>query len=452
MSKTGLIIQREYLTRVKKRSFIVMTFLGPLLFAGLMGAAIWAGSVDDTSHQVLVVDMAGLVSVYDENSSELGPRFEEHFKSNDKLRYSFSAERPDDKAFIEGPYTLMLVFDDGIMQNKSAELYYKKVPSVQVSGAITRQLENAVEQIKVNKNLALSYEEYKRLKTPVQLVQKDIERQDEKSLKQEQAAIGMIFSIIIFFFIFMHGAQVMRGVIEEKSNRIVEVIVSSVRPFELMMGKIAGIGLVGLTQFLMWIVLTFVILSVGEAVFNAGYLNPSAIVESQQLSEVQQEQPDFYQTLAQNEAFDLLFRINWPLMIILFMFYFVGGYLLYGSLFAAVGAAVDSETDTQQFMTPIMLPLFFAYLVAIMSVNNPEGTAATIFSIVPFTSPTVMLVRASMGIDGSMIWQLILSMVLLIGMFLLTTWLAARIYRVGILMYGKKPTWKELGKWVFYKG
>jgi ABC-2 type transport system permease protein len=346
----------------------------------------------------------------------------------------------------------MVEIDDGIFETKKGYLFYKKVPSLQVSGSIENQIEGSLEQLKVVENLQISFEEYKRLKTSVSLVQKDIEKQDEDSLKQEQAAVGMFFAVIIFFFIFLHGAQVMRGVIEEKTNRIVEVIVSSVKPMQLMLGKIFGIGLVGLTQFFMWIILSFVILSIGEAVFNAGYLNPATLVEAQQAGELMGNQPDFYQTLAQNEAFNVLLRINWPVMLLLFVFYFVGGYLLYGSLFAAVGAAVDSETDTQQFMTPVMLPLFFAYFVAIMSVNNPEGQGATIFSIVPLTSPPVMMIRASMGITGDMIWQLILSMVLLIAAFIFTTWLASRIYRVGILMYGKKPSWKELGKWIFYKG
>lgn len=451
MSQIGLIISREYMTRVKSKSFIIMTFLGPLLFAGIMVSAIWVSQVDDTVHNVLVIDHAGLVSM-DAPGGGLEPRFKDYFKPSDNLSYQFSKSRPADSSFVSGPYSLMVEIDDGIYETKKGYLFYKKVPSLQVSGSIEKQIQGSLEQLKVTENLAISFEEYKKLKLSVSLVQKDIEKQDEDSLKQEQAAVGMFFAVIIFFFIFLHGAQVMRGVIEEKTNRIVEVIVSSVRPMQLMLGKIFGIGLVGLTQFVMWIALSFIILSIGELVFNAGYLNPASIVEAQQAGQIVGGQPDFYQTLAQNEAFSVLMRINWPVMILLFIFYFVGGYLLYGSLFAAVGAAVDSETDTQQFMTPVMLPLFFAYFVAIMSVNNPEGQGATIFSIVPLTSPPVMMIRASMGISGDMIWQLILSMVLLIAAFIFTTWVASRIYRVGILMYGKKPSWKELGKWIFYKG
>lgn len=452
MSRIGIIIQREYLSRVRKKSFVIMTFLGPILFIGIMAAGVWVSQVDQTQHHVLVIDHSGLVSQFQSGSSKLESRFPDRFQEEDDITYAFTTERPSDTEFKEGPYTLMMEFDDGIFQNHKGQLYYKKVPSVSFTSKLSRELESALEQLKVTQDLSISFEEYKRLKTPVSLVQKDIERQDETSLKQEQAAIGMVFAVIIFFFIFLFGSLVMRGVIEEKTSRIVEVIVSSVKPFQLMLGKIFGIGLVGLTQFIMWVLLSFIFLSIAEAVFNAGYLNPSTLVDAQEMAgSMGNNQADFYQTLAQNDAFNILLRINWPVMLGLFLFYFVGGYLVYASLFAAIGAAVDSETDTQQFMTPVMLPLFFSYLVAIMSVNNPEGMAATIFSIIPLTSPPVMMIRAAMGISGPQVWQLVLSMTLLVAFFFFTVWIAGRIYRTGILMYGKKPTWRELGKWIFYK-
>jgi ABC-2 type transport system permease protein len=451
MNRLGIIIKREYLSRVKKKSFVIMTFLGPILFVGIMAAGIWVTQVDRSVHHVLVIDHSGLVSQMDNQSGQLESRFANRFSSSEDLTYSFVKEKPGDEEFKEGPYTLMIEFDDAIYQNKKAYLYYKKVPSVQISGELRRELESALEQLKVTESLKISFEEYKRMKTPISWVKKDIEQQGEDSLKQEQAAVGMVFAIIIFFFIFLFGAQVMRGVIEEKTNRIVEVIVSSVKPFQLMLGKILGIGLVGLTQFIMWVILSFIFLSVAEAIFNAGYVNPSAIADAQEMANMGGGQADFYQTLAQNEAFNVILRINWPVMLGLFLFYFIGGYLIYASLFAAIGAAVDSETDTQQFMTPVMLPLFFSYFVAIMSVNNPEGTAASIFSIIPLTSPPVMMIRAAMGISGPQVWQLLLSMGLLIAFFFFAVWIAGRIYRTGILMYGKKPSWRELGKWISYK-
>jgi len=452
MSKIGLIISREYTTRVRKKSFILMTFLAPVLFAGLMAAAIWVSTSDTDKHHVLVVDYAAIITAYDSTLNKHYCRIPGKFQSTETITYDFRTSRPDDQDFIDGPYTLMVEFDEGISENLAGHLIYKKLPSIQVAQSITRELESTLEMIKVTEELEMDYEKYKRLRMPISLVQKDIQNQDEASTKQEQAGVGMVFSIIIFFFIFLYSAQVMRGVIEEKTNRILEIIVSSVKPFELMMGKIIGIGLVGLTQFFMWIGLSFVIMLIGQVVFESGALN-SATVQGMNTGVPEgMMQPDFYAALAQNEVFNVILRINWPLMIGLFLFYFIGGYMLYGALFAAIGAAVDNETDTQQFMTPVMLPLFFSYFVAIMSVQNPEGQASTIFSLVPFTAPPVMMVRIAMGFDSGTIWQLILSIVLLIGAIVATTWFAGKVYRVGILMYGKKPSYKELWKWVFYKG
>jgi ABC-2 type transport system permease protein len=451
MGKIGLIISREYTTRVRKKSFVIMTFLGPILFTGLMVAAIWVGTTDTNRHQVLVVDYAGFLTAYDSTLNKHYCRIPGQFRGSDLIGYDFRNDRPDDEDFINGPYTLMIEFDEGISESKKGHLIYKKVPSVGVVQAVTRELENSIEMLKVTEELSLDYATYKRLKTPISLVQIDIRNQDEASTKQEQATVGMIFSVIIFFFIFLYSAQVMRGVIEEKTNRIVEIIVSSVRPFQLMMGKIIGIGLVGLTQFFMWIGLSLLIMLIGQMVFETGMMSPSGLAGVNGAMSDPVMQPDFYETLAQNEVFNVFLRINWPLMIVLFLFYFIGGYLLYGSLFAAIGAAVDNETDTQQFMTPVMLPLFFSYFVAIMSVQNPEGTAATIFSLVPFTAPPVMMVRIATGIQGTDLWQLLLSMTLLIGTIFLTVWFAGKIYRVGILMYGKKPSYKELWKWMFYR-
>ena len=242
----------------------------------------------------------------------------------------------------------------------------------------------------------------------------------------------------------MYGVQVMKAVIEEKTNRIVEVLVSSIKPFQLMMGKIIGIMLVGLTQFSIWVLLIAVSLTALSIIAFPDMLdaaNQAELMQNNVGGEVAME----------NDFADLVFRqINWSLMIGLFIFYFIGGYLLYGSLMAAIGAAVDSETDTQQFMIPVSMPLFFAYIIAINITGNPNGSTAFWCSEIPFTSPIVMLVRVAIGGEG-MIWQVLLSMSLLIVTFIFTTWIAAKIYRVGILMYGKKPSYKELLKWIRFK-
>jgi ABC-2 type transport system permease protein len=309
---------------------------------------------------------------------------------------------------------------------------------------ITGALENGIERVKVRENDQIDYRTYKRLKTSISLAKFDINHKEDASMDQEKGLVGMMLAIIIFFFIFLYGSQVMRGVIEEKSNRIVEVIVSSIKPFQLMMGKIIGIGLVGLTQFLIWIVLSILIFSVAGMIFESGGFDSVAAVNG--LRSGGQTPIDFETFLQQQEGFSLLVSINWPLILFMFFIYFIGGYLLYGSLFASVGAAVDSETDTQQFLMPVMLPLFFSYFVAIMSVNNPEGFAAKVFSFIPLSSPIIMMIRTPM--NSTTIWELLLSVALLFATAVFFVWLAGRIYRTGILMYGKKPSYREIWKWI----
>jgi len=255
-------------------------------------------------------------------------------------------------------------------------------------------------------------------------------------------------------FIFIYGVQVMRGVIEEKTNRILEVIISSVRPFQLMMGKIIGVAMVGLTQFLLWVVLTFALTSVASPLLFGGQSKWDQV--KKQMDQVEQVEKGSGVSIEEisggdetlEEFFEVLSSINIPQILLSFIFFFLGGYLLYSALFAAVGSAVDSETDTQQFMLPITIPLVLAIIVAQTVITNPDSQIAFWFSMVPFTSPVVMMVRLPFGVPA---WELYLSMALLIIGFLATTWLAARIYRIGVLMYGKKITYKELGKWLFYK-
>ncbi len=265
---------------------------------------------------------------------------------------------------------------------------------------------------------------------------------------QEKAVIGFVFAILIYMFIFMYGVQVMRGVIEEKTNRIVEVIVSSVKPFQLMMGKVIGIGLVGLTQFLMWVVLSSIVATVGISFFSSQIAGGAVVVENAQLINTGTNQAQMMAELMNNQAINWFFQINWPLMISLFIFYFIGGYFLYASLFAAIGAAVDSETDTQQFMLPVSLPLVFGYIVSAMLIDNPESAAGNFFALFPLTSPVVMMVKATMSTTS--VSMILSSMLILIATFIAFISLAGRIYRVGILMYGKKASYKELWKWIRY--
>ena len=278
--------------------------------------------------------------------------------------------------------------------------------------------------------------------------------QESKSYTELNMILGMFAGILIYFFIFMFGAQVMRGVIEEKTSRIVEVIISSVKPFQLMMGKIVGVGLVGLTQFLLWVVLTFLIVTIVTSTISPGDSKKS--VTEQMMMQKQGMNPAVSEAVSSqkdsgegmNAVMEAINSVDFPLMIGTFIFFFIVGYLLYAALFAAIGGAVDSEADTQQFMFPITIPLILSIVMAQYIIRDPDGPVAFWFSIFPLTSPVIMMIRIPFGVPY---FQVVLSMVLLLLGFLGTTWLAAKIYRTGILMYGKKISYKELWKWIRYK-
>jgi ABC-2 type transport system permease protein len=320
-----------------------------------------------------------------------------------------------------------------------------------VQNLIKNDIEDALELYRAKKN-SISVEIYKSIRQSVEINVLKPSAGDKKDLTSQKAVFGFVFAIIIYFFIFFYGVQVMRGVMEEKTNRIVEVIISSVKPYQLMMGKVIGIGLVGLTQFVIWVVFTGIITSVGMATMkdklmesqkaNLALVQQSGVIQAPNL----ENGGDLNEILA-SDKFDVLYEIPWVDLIISFIIFFIGGYLLYASMFAAIGAIVDNETDTQQFMLPVTIPLIFAYIVSITMIENPEGSIGNVFAIIPLTSPVVMMVKTAIGVS---IWMKILSIVTLAAAFFFFVWLAGRIYRVGILMYGKKPTYKELWKWIRY--
>ena len=434
MNKILLIIGREYLTRVRKKSFIVMTILGPILIAGFISLAIYLGMSDDTTQNVIVIDQAKLVT--------------KKFKDSEHIKFFYTYESLSDSAFENSPYNLMLVVNEYIVENNKAVLYYKKYPSIPVQSYITGQLEDALEKVKLRMH-NIDPKIYLDIRTAVNVGVFDIKDVKEESRKTELAGVGFFFAVIIYMFILMYAVQVMRGVMEEKTSRIVEVLVSSVKPFQLMMGKIIGIALVGLTQFLLWVILTFALIAVFQSMIFTDPLAPEMIAGQQMTAEMQQQMISPQQSGAA-QMLDLLGRINFPLMIGMFIFYFVGGFLLYSALFAAVGAAVDSESETQQFVMPLTIPLIFGFIIGEFAIMNPDGASVVWFSIIPFTSPVVMMIRLANGFTPDNIWQLYLSVALLIAGFVFTTWIAAKIYRIGILMYGKKINYKELWKWLRY--
>ncbi len=447
MNKTKLIIQREYLTRVKKKSFILMTFLGPVFIAGLMSLGIYLGVSDSNVYNVLVVDQTPLVAT--DSLSQPKSVFRNAFKETSQMKFQYTNQALTNAEFDSSAYSLMLVIRPDIVTYPEAELVFRELPSVKASSYIETQVEKVIEIEKL-KNSNIDPNAYGKIRTPVELISVDA-ADGTKSYKQQQALVGFGFAVLIYFFIFMYGVQVMRGVMEEKSNRIVEVIISSVKPFQLMMGKIIGIALVGLTQFLLWVILTGVIVTVVSGLILPDAATMAEQVQATQVAAEQATSDPMNQAVISDMTELIFFRINWPVMLGMFLFYFLGGYLLYASLFAAVGAAVDNETDTQQFMMPITIPLIFGFIVSQFALTNPGGAAVFWFSQIPFTSPIVMMVRVAMGFDSGSIWELILSMALLIISFIGAVWFAGKIYRVGILMYGKKVTYKELWKWLKFK-
>ena len=437
MNKILLIIKREYLSRVRKKSFVIMTILGPVLMVGLILAPILLmDSSDEEKKEIWVCDENNL--------------FEPQFEDVDGTDYQFFkkdlAEVKERFNSSEG-YALVHIpkFENQNIDvlESSVKVYVHKPMSLSNQNQISNNIESVIESIKL-KQEGLTRDIIDRTRSNVNLNTIILgESGSEKTGSTEVSmGISMFGGFLIYIFIFLYGAMVMRGVMEEKTNRIVEIIISSVKPIQLMMGKIIGIALVGFTQFALWVSLTFIISSVATSLLvNPADINPVDIANGSEImiQEVETNQSGL------PLVFEHLESINITFLLAMFLFYFIGGYLMYGSLFAAVGSAVDSETDSQQFMLPITIPLIFSFIALQTILENPDSSLAFWCSIIPFTSPIVMMGR--LPFDPPL-WELGLSMVLLIVGFVFTSWLAGRIYRVGILMYGQKVNYKTLWKWI----
>lgn len=451
MNKIALIIKREYITRVRKRSFIVMTILGPILFAAIIILPAWLAQVEDKGEKIIAI-----VETNEFNDPKPDSvRSFDVIPNNKNLTFQY-VNAPVETLVNTLPstdYYAILHIPYNLLNTEVIDLYTKKQPSIGIEEYITKSLEDSIYKLKLRKQ-NISTEVINSAQTNINLKTIKIDKGGESHEQGKMGvkmALGYISGFLIYFFIFFFGSQVMRGVIEEKTNRIIEVIITSVKPFQLMAGKIIGIGLTGLTQFLVWLFLTFGIVFVSQQAFG--------ISKNTQVNEITSQNFDSQYVADQTESgsvpsgeieelLNQLSEINYFRIIASFLFYFISGFILYGSLFAAIGAAVDSETDTQQFMLPVTIPLMLSIVVMVNAFTNPEGNLAVIFSLIPFTSPVVMMARIGFGIPTG---QIILSMAILVITFVFTTWLAGKIYRIGILMYGKKPTYKELWKWVRYK-
>jgi len=445
MSKIALIIKREYITRVRKKSFLLMTILGPLIFAGIIfGTAILTNTKNE-NQRVVVVDYTKSFCGILENNSTV------HFDYN----YCSIDSNVVRSIFKDSSHVSVMVIPK-MEELGQIQLYSKDDPGSDVVSAIEYQMDNIIEKAKM-KAENLDQKTIDMVKTSIDVVN-HIGENNKISNSDYNAVLGYISAFIIYFFILFYSVQVMRGVMEEKINRIVEIIISSVRPFQLMMGKVIGVGMVGLTQFLIWIILSFGVYTVGSKYLQNMELNTQNMQTEQTMKKgmpIQDNQTfspgklTTERTINKGEKiYQVLNVTNWVLIIGCFIFYFLGGYLLYSSLFAAVGSAVDQETETQQFMLPVTAPLILSIFIMLSIITNPQSNMAVWFSIIPFTSPIAMMARLPFGLPW---WQLVVSMVVLIASILGTIWLAGRIYRVGLLMYGKKVSYKELGKWLFYK-
>jgi ABC-2 type transport system permease protein len=441
MNKIWLIIQREYLTRVKKKSFIIMTILGPLLMAGVMILPVYLAQKSDRVYELLVVDETEL--------------FTDKIRDNRSLQFTHTpldinaARREAKKGGLDGVLYIMRESTSKV----SAPIYFEKQIGISNIEYIRSELQNILDDVQLQAEYGISAQELetRKIRVDVGLIDNQTELIGNPL---ELSLLSIASGLIIYFFIFMFGALVMRGVIEEKTSRIVEVIISSVRPFQLMMGKIIGVAMVGLTQFLLWIIFTMVIVGFVSVAFPDSF-SPDNMMQQQFSPPANGVMPA--ENLAINPdtnpiiegLYAMLERIPVLNILAAFIFYFLFGYLMYSAMFAAIGSAVDNEADTQQFMLPVTVPMILAIVMSSFIMNNPQGPVAFWFSIIPFTSPITMMMRIPFGVPA---WELALSMGLLILAFVGMTWVAGKIYRTGILMYGKKPTYRELWKWIRYSG
>ena len=434
MGKLGLIIEREYLNKVTNKSFILATFLTPIIIIGFIMLIIYLMSVNnDTVKDISVVDKTGYFTNSLNNSDDLNFHFINDF---DLEEAKLISKTKSDYGLLFIPY-----YDDLNQIADSIMFISEDAPSI----AIISRIEGKIERLLTNRNfekVGLDIEKINKSKININLYQESFE--GEETTKMDgiiKLIFGMVLGMLLYIFIFAYGSMIMMSVIEEKTSRIVEIMISSVKPFQLMMGKILGTSLAGLTQFLVWTILIVMFSYLMTAIFG--------IETSTQNSELLLSSSG---NMSMNtEALNMISAfIDLPLtnIFVAFLIYFIGGYLLYASLFAAIGAAVDNQTDAQQFVMPITIILILALYVGIFTIpEDPNGTVAIIFSYIPFTSPVVMLMRIPNGVP---IYEQIISIIILYLTFTLCIWVAAKIYRVGILMYGKKPSYKELIKWLKY--
>ena len=437
MGKIGLIARREFNERVRKKSFIITTILMPVCLVGIIGVMAWLMTREsDKIREIIVVDESGVVApqMTDEGT----------------IRYRM-ADQPFERVREEAPegiFGILLIGDDIMTNSRTVQLYTYESSTVMIEEAVAGQIRQIVEAEKLK---AYHIDNLDRIlaevETPIVLQTKEITESGETRDSSSTLALAAayIFGMLVYMFVFLYGTMVMQGVIEEKSNKVLELMVSSVKPFQLMMGKIIGIASVALTQLLIWVV--FIALAGGAAVnfFAGDAMTAAAAMNAGEAMPVELNNMDMDGVAMLSRLTDVRYILT---LVIGFVVYFIGGYLLYAAMFAAVGSAVDNEKDTQNLQLPITIPLILAFVVMVNAMQDPHSHIAFWFSMIPFTSPIIMMARLPYGVP---MWEVLLSAGMLYATFVGMVWLAGKIYRVGIFMYGKKPSFRELFKWVRYK-
>lgn len=448
MNKTLIIIGREFSTRVRKKSFLILTIFVPILFAVFYAFLMWMLLKDDTQQRkIAVVNLSSIEAPFQQVNNNT-------FEYQDSV---ITAQGAPDFLKEHKDYYAVIWIPANVMNNADIPVYsFSQVP-MELKNEIASQLQKRIEDIKRDKVISESQMpdlEAKLAATHSPVLVRTLKISDTGEAKESSSeiasAIGLVAGMVIYFFVFMYASQVMKGVIEEKTNRIIEVLVSSVKPFQFLLGKIIGVAAVGLVQFLIWLAFGFVLIVIMQAFFLPG-LDLEALRNASEITGGFSTMQTTQLNAAQMEIIRKVALTIDPVFILkflgAFLFYFIGGYLLYASLFAAIGAAVDNETDSQQFMTPLSIILVVGLYIGFTAMKSPDSSLVLWSSIIPFTSPIVMLVRIPFGVPA---WQVAISMSVLVGSFIFFTWLSGKIYRIGILMYGKKVTWKELYKWLKY--
>lgn len=444
MSKLGLIIKREILVKLKNKTFLIMTLLTPILIVGGMGLMIYLAKSDKTEQKVLVLDQTYL--------------FVKTLKGNDYISFVFSDDSlPAAQTKLhKTDYTSILYIpklsSGGLLG--TSRLLYKRAPGMDFENYITSQMEKIYYEYNLKAN-NIDPNVISSARQSVTLTKDKVDENGKTNPQSNLGILGFVTGLLMFMFILLYGMMVFRSVMEEKTNRIVEIIISSVKPFELMMGKIIGIAVLGIIQFISIAIISTLLTTILSSIFlkdiqlkKDKFDNQKEIVRKLGTNANFSQMENFKDSEKVFDVLDGLAKINFVEVAICFFFYFIGGYLFYSSILAAIGSAVDSEADSQQFMTPVMIPLMIGYFMAAKIMVSPETTSVIWGSMIPFTSPIVMMARLPFGVP---VWQIVVSLLILFASFIGTTWLAAKIYRTGILMYGKKVTWRELGKWLFYK-